>query len=96
MYNDNYILAYTHYEKAYMAILKKQYLNALEYLSQAINEAANIPIFYRKRGSVYYLLNQQENAINDWTTAFKLNPNDPKLLTLPKKILSEIQRRAQF
>ena len=96
MYSDNYILAYSHYENAYEAINKRQYLTALEFLSKAINEANDIPIFYRKRGSVYYLIKQQDNALNDWSKAYKMNPEDPKLLQLPQKILKEVQRRSTF
>lgn len=94
MYSENYILAYSHYENAYESINKKQYLTALEYLSKAINEADDIPIFYRKRGSIYYLIKQQDNALNDWSKAYKMNPEDPKLLQLPPRILREVQRRA--
>eukprot|EP01048_Picozoa_sp_COSAG05_P004410 COSAG05_NODE_236_length_13185_cov_2.137781_9_plen_409_part_00 len=96
MYSQDHVMAYSHYENAFSHFGGQNYLNVLESLTKAIDLAPNVSIFHRQRGSVYYILKQQENALDDWTSAYKLNPQDKELLKLPRRFLEEIKRRAKF
>lgn len=95
MYSNNYIQAYKHYEDSFNSFNQQNYLSVLESLTKAIQAAPDVPIFYRQRGTVYYIIKQEENALLDWTTAYELNPRDPELLKLPKSVLTEIISRVK-
>jgi|SRR5215203_2957470 len=58
----------------------EQYDNALQDFNSFINMDTNAAVGYANRASVYYLKNDYQAALRDFTKAFQINPTSKDLL----------------
>lgn len=76
--NTNKALAAQHKERGNAAYRKENYLEAIEYYTEAIKEDSFDEVLYSNRAAAYAMIKADDQGINDCMVAIKLNPKFAK------------------
>ena len=74
----------------------KQYKEAVENYTQAIQLQSNTALFYNNRGYVYGGLGEYDKAISDYNKAIELDPQDASIYANQGYLFAKLESNLRF